>query len=67
MSPCQDDIGSLGGQRQVVLEKHLDVFETRVDEVASQNRQASCPRLLLGIPGTSPSAKQHLLQQLLRE
>lgn len=40
----QDDVGALGGQRQLVLNEHLDVVQSSVEEVRAKGGQAPLPR-----------------------
>ena len=45
---AQQCVDSTARQRQLVLEQHLDLVETRVLKVAGENGEAALPRALLG-------------------
>lgn len=47
MTSGEDHVNPLAGQRQLMLEKHLDVLQPSVENVLSQYRQAPRPRVSL--------------------
>jgi len=55
------DIGSFGGQRQVVLEQYFNLLETGLQEVLGEDGQASFPGSDLGGCGASACVVAHLL------
>ena len=67
MCSSKDNIGSLRGQRKVILDQHLDITEAGINKVPRQDRKTSLPRSLFGRRSTTASAVKHLLQQLLHQ
>ncbi|USC17295.1 hypothetical protein KZJ41_10700 [Rhodococcus sp. 11-3] len=66
MRTGEHDVGTLRSEREMVLDQHLDIAKAGIDQILRENRQASAPRLLLGLTWAAAGVKQHLLQQLLR-
>jgi hypothetical protein len=65
VSPGEDNVGTLGGERKMIFDQHLDIAKTGIGKVRSKDWKAALPRGLLGGRRTPASPVQHLLQQLL--
>ncbi len=61
MAAGEDDVGTFARERELVLDHHLDVVESRRDEVGPQRRDAALPRAAFS--GTWPltGTGHHLL------
>ena len=63
----EDDVCPLAGQREPVLQKHLDVAEARLEQIAGEDGQAAFPRPDLGPGRVVAGADPHLLGEPHRE
>ena len=63
MHAAQDDVGALAGQRQLVLDQHLDVIEAGLHQVGGQRVQAALPGPDLGRRGRTGQAMPVLLDE----
>jgi len=59
----QHHVGTLRGERQVILDQHLDILESRCDELGRERGQAAPPGRLLCERSAPTSTDQHLFKQ----
>lgn len=65
--PCQNDIGTFAGERELVLEQHLDVVQSGVNQILGEDRQAAGPgSRLCGRGPAARSVAQRLRQPCLQ-
>jgi hypothetical protein len=65
MGAGKDDVGSLGRQRKVILDQHLDVAEPCIGKIRGEYWKTPTPRSLLCWRRTAAGPIEHLFQQLL--
>ena len=65
MDSGQDHVGPLRGERQLVLDEHLDVVQTGVHEVGAQRRQTPLPGAAFAGGGGVAGLDRHLLGKAL--
>ncbi len=56
----EDDVGTLGRERELVLDEHLDVVESSIEQVRAKGRDAPLPRAALAGGGGVTGLDRHL-------